>query len=124
MAVGVHQHRRHQLLGQQRLRAVEVGQHGVEQRGALDQPRFDHRPFVGRDDEGQRVEGPARLAAICVEQVERRARFLELAARALDALAQALARQGADHAQDALPVIADRLLAGDQLVVRALPARS
>ena len=96
MPVGVDQHRRQQLVLQQRLRAVDVGQHGVEQAGALDDAAFDLRPFVGRDHEGQRVERPARRAAV-VQQVDRGARFLELAARALDALAQP-AGQRADDA--------------------------
>src|SRR5882762_1821181 len=76
-------------------------------------------PFVRCDDEGQRVEAPARRLAV-VEQVDRGARFLELPARAFQPLAQAAAGQRADDAQDALPVIADRLLAGYQLVVRVL----
>jgi len=37
--------------------------------GALDQAGFDGGPFVGRDDEGQRIERPAGRAAV-VEQVE------------------------------------------------------
>ena len=47
------------------------------------------------------------------------ARLGELPPRALDALAQPAAGQGTDDAEDALPVVADRLLAGDQLVVSA-----
>jgi len=91
---------------------------GIEHPGALNQARFQCRPFVGRDDEGQRIERPGGLAAI-VEQIDGGARFLELAPRAFHAFAQSAARQGADHAQNPLPVVANRLLAGDQLVVSA-----
>jgi hypothetical protein len=96
MPVGVDQHRRQQMILEQRLRAVDVGQHGVEQAGALDDAAFDLGPFVGRDHEGQRIERPARRTAV-VEQVDRGAGLFELAARALDALAQP-AGQRADDA--------------------------
>ena len=95
--VGVHQHRRDELVLEQGLRAIEVGEDSVEQGGALDQPGLDRGPLVGRHHEGQRVEVPARFAAV-VEQVDGRARLLELAARAFHAFAQSAAGQAADDA--------------------------
>ena len=121
MPIGMDQHRRQPPLLQEGLGAVDVGQDGVEQAGALDQAGLERRPFVGCHDERQGVERPARCRAV-VQQVDGGARFLELALCAFDALAQA-ARQRADDAQDALPVVADRLLAGDQFVVRACRRR-
>ena len=121
MPVGVNQHRRQQPLLEKALRAVDVGQDGVEQASALDQAGLERRPLVGCHDEGQRIERPARRRAV-VEQIDGGSRFLELPPRAFHALAQP-ARQRADDAQDALPVIADRLLAGNQLVVGACRRR-
>jgi hypothetical protein len=95
--VGVHQHRRDELVLEQGLRAVEIGQDAVEQGGALDQPGLDRGPFVGRHHEGQGIEVPAGFAAV-VEQVDGRARLLELAARAFHAFAQSAAGQAADDA--------------------------
>ena len=118
MAVGMDQHRRHQPLGQHLLRPVEVGQEAIEQLRALAEARLQRLPLVGGDHEGQRVERPVGRAAV-VEQVEGRARFLQLPPRALDTVLQPAARQIADDAENPLPVIADRLLAGDQLVVCA-----
>ena len=96
MPVGMDQHRRQQALLQQRLRAIEIGQDGVEQACPLDEAGLELRPLVGRHHEGQRIERPARRAAI-VQQVDRRARLLELTARAFHALAQP-AGQRADDA--------------------------
>ena len=94
--VGVDQHRRHQVLREQRLRTVEIGQDGIEQAGTLNDTGLELGPFVGRHHEGQRIECPARRAAI-VQQIDRRARLLELATRAFHALAQP-AGQRADDA--------------------------
>ena len=84
MPVGVDQHRRQQLLLQQRLRAVDIGQDLVEKARALDKAFLDTGPFVGRDDHRQRVEGPSCRAAI-VQQVDGRTRLLELPASTLHA---------------------------------------
>jgi hypothetical protein len=93
MTVRMDQHRRQQPLRKQGLRSVEIAQHRIEQLGALNQARFQCRPFVGRDDEGQRIERPRGLAAI-VEQIDGGARFLELAPRAFHAFAQSAALAG------------------------------
>ena len=111
------------MLLQQRLRAVEVGEDSVEQAGALDEAGFQSRPFVGRQNEGQRDRSVQRGAP-------RSSSKLTVAPdssswrRALSTRSPRPAGQRADDAQDALPVIADRLLAGDQFVVSTCRRRS
>ncbi len=122
MLVGMYQHRRQHALLEEELRAVEIAEHGIEQLGALHEACLEGRPFVRRDHEGQRIEGPAGRGAV-VEQVDGGAQLLELAARALDTFTQPAGKR-ADDAQNALPVIADRLLARDQFVIRACRRRS
>ena len=47
----------------QLLRAVEVGQDGVEQTSALDQAGFQVAPFGGRDQEWDSVQTPGAIGA-------------------------------------------------------------
>jgi hypothetical protein len=60
------------VLGEQRLRAVEVGQDGAEQAGALGEAGLQLRPFSARSPPAA-GRSSARRAAI-VQQVDRRAR--------------------------------------------------
>lgn len=54
---------------EQALGAVEIGQDGIEQPGALDQALFQGGPFVRGDDEGHGVEfpGPVHPAGVTVD---------------------------------------------------------
>ena len=58
------QRRRQQPLGQQRLRTVDVGQNGVEQRGALGHGRAQRLPLLGGDDLGQQIQLPRPRGAL------------------------------------------------------------
>jgi hypothetical protein len=58
-----HQRRRKPARPDEFLRAVAVGEDFVQQRGALDESRFERAPFVRRDDERNRVELPGRSDA-------------------------------------------------------------
>ena len=52
------QGRRQQAFRQQSPRAVEIGQHRLQQGGPLGQARLDTRPVRRLDDEGQEFQGP------------------------------------------------------------------
>ncbi len=64
LRVGEHQRRRQHGVAQQRLRAVYVGQRGIEQSRALHHTALDPGPLVGIDDEWQQLQRPraARIA--------------------------------------------------------------
>jgi len=53
--------------GQEPLFAVEVVQQEPEQSGALFQSLLDAAPFLGSQDDGERVDGPASGVAAAVE---------------------------------------------------------
>lgn len=57
-AVPQHQFAGYHARMQQRARAVEVGQHGVQQLGTLPQPGLQAGPFGARHDERQHVDRP------------------------------------------------------------------
>ena len=57
---------------QELLRTIKIGQHGIEQRGALDDRPFDLRPFVsaitsGMGSSGQRRSLPCRSSPTLYE---------------------------------------------------------
>ena len=51
----------HHPFFQEMLRAVEIGEEGVEDPQALADPRFDSPPIVRRDDQRDRIEDPRTL---------------------------------------------------------------
>jgi len=64
--LAVHQRRRQQAFREQSLFAVEVGQHGVEQRRALGHGSRNLGPFVMRDDQRQRIKRPRTVRTLGV----------------------------------------------------------
>ena len=69
--MALHQRRRQQALGQQALRAVDVGHHAVEHAHPLQHAGLDLAPAVGRDDQREQVQrpGPLRVGGVGVEVV-------------------------------------------------------
>ena len=61
--VGKYQLGREHILAQQALRPIEIGQDGVEQRGALDDGGFDVFPLGRIDHERNRIERPGAIGA-------------------------------------------------------------
>lgn len=66
VVVAKHQLGRQQAIGQQLLRAIEVGQHAVQQSGTLRHAGGDLLPFFGRNQIGQQVQLPRTVGAIGV----------------------------------------------------------
>ena len=62
--LAIDQRRRQQTLGEQGLRPVEVGQHGVEHGGALGDRHRHLGPLLRRDDQRHRVQGPRPVGPI------------------------------------------------------------
>ncbi len=55
---------RQQAFGDQALRAVQVGQHGIEQTGALGDAGRQLFPFIGGNHMGQQVQLPGTIGAL------------------------------------------------------------
>ena len=123
-AVAVHQRRWQQAFGEQALIAVHVGQNAVEQGGALDDARFDLRPFVGGDDLRQQVQVPGAVGPLRVGvDVVGDAIFTHLAVDGFDPLAHQFAGRRGQLAEHPIPMGARGQWRLEHFVVAALGVR-
>jgi len=122
--LAVDQRRRQQALGEQSLFAVEVGQHRVHQRGTLGDRRRNLGPFVGRDDQRQRVERPRTIGTLGVGiNVVGDAVFLDAAIDEGQALVHLFRRGAVEVLEELLPVRPHLAARAEHFVVAAAALR-
>ncbi len=110
--------RGHDALGDQVLGAVQVRQQGIEQLCALLHAGFDGAPFVGRDQQWQRIELPGPIAPLRVGvDVVGDAILHDQPSRHLDATAHRFGPAVGKMFDQRLPVRADRTVSIEQLIV-------
>ncbi len=112
--IGIDQCRRHRAIGQQALRAVDIGQYRIEQPRALRQSRFEFGKFRLRQRQRDRIETP---------RIGRRARqqagdafLLHHAVESRRAFGQDAVAKSGKHAEQTAPLRAQPPLAVHHLV--------
>lgn len=119
-----HQLGRQQAFGNQLLRAVEIGQHAVEQGRTLRHAGGDLLPLVSGDQVGQQVEFPRAISAIRVGiDVVGNAVFLDLPRQHGLTLRQVLRAAARQLLVQTAPVRAHVALGVEQFVVGAVRRR-
>jgi len=110
--------RGHEPLRNQGLLAIKVGQQGVEQLGALLHAGFDAAPFIGGDQQRQRIELPGPVAPLRVGiDVIGDAILDDEPPCQFDAAARGFGPAVGNMLDQRLPVGADRPVAIEQFVV-------
>ena len=108
-----HQRRRQQALVQQALRPIAVGQHGLEQAGALGDAGLDHLPVGRLDQQRQHAQRPRPLDALAdagrLVDVVGHAVAVDLLRDLAGAPVQAAQSVGAQQLEEVLPALAQRL---------------
>jgi len=115
--VGEHHLGRNHTVGEQRLRAVQVGQQRLQQRRALCDAGFQRGEFAGGQHQRQWVATPGDLA-LRPRQHAGHALILEGAIQAAGALAQHALPHAAQDAEQGPPMRAHAAPAIDHLVER------
>ena len=118
--IAINQRRRQQVALQQGLIAVDIVDNGIQQLGALDQAGFQGLPFLGPDQEGDRVHAPGagRFPGVVVDVV-RGAVFPDEALRRVPAVLQFLIGKPPQAFQEVAPVRAHARLGIHHLVIDA-----
>ena len=107
-----------QPLGNQRLRAIDIGQHGVEQACPLGDTRRDLAPFVGRNDVRQQVQFPRPIGPLGVGiDVVGDAVFLDLPCQRRLALRQLAWRTALQMLEQAPPVRAHAAIGFEHFMI-------
>ena len=107
--IGVHQRRRQHAIGQQALRAIQIGQHRIQQPRALRQSGFERGEFRLRQRQRDRVEAP-RIGRRAGKQA-RNALLLHHPVEPPCALGQHAVAEPGQHAKQAAPLRAQSALA-------------
>ena len=110
---------------EQLARAVEIGEHQVEQLGALDHAGLDPSPLVAGQQHGDRVQGPGGRGrggsvggCVVAVNVVGDAIVVQQAARFRASVQQLVEAEVAYDPAGVRPVLADPPVGGDHLVVR------
>ncbi len=115
-----HQLRRQQTFLDQALRAVEVGEHGIEQTRTLGDTGRQMLPLIGSQHMGQQVQLPRAIGALGVGvNVIGHAVFLDLPGQQRLALGQLRRGAALQVIQQALPVGTHRAAVIEQFVISA-----
>ena len=123
-AVAEHHRRRDRARAQQLLWAVDVGQHAVQQIGALRDAGFDDVPFGGRQQQRQRVDFPWPIGALRIGiHVIGDAVLADLALHQRQGVVDFGAFAVDERAQERIPVRARCTRPGQQLVVAVFECR-
>ncbi len=118
--IGEQQRRRDQAIAQKLLRAVGVGENGVEQTRALDERRLEGAPFGAGKDEGDKVDLPAFSRRGRVgKDVVRDAHLAHSPIELVGALRLLGGGQFGESCKEALPVRADLPVGIHQFVIAA-----
>jgi hypothetical protein len=115
--IGIKQAGRQVPLAEKTLRAVDIGEDGVEQARALNGARLDRAPFGFRDDERDEIERPGTLDALglAIDGVAD-AVLPQQAARFVAQLADLAGIEGGQAIDQELPMRTDLSRSGDELV--------
>lgn len=101
----IDQRGRQQTFGEELLLAIEIGQHGIEQGGTLGDCRRYLGPFVGRDNQRQRIERPRPVGAVRIGiDVVGDAIFLDAPVDELQTLVHLVRRHRIEVAEELPPV--------------------
>ena len=120
VGVAEDQLRRNAAVGDQFLRAIEIGQQRIEQVGPLQHARFDLPPLRPRNEEGQRIEHPGSITSLRIGiNVVGHAVLDDQPARQLDATPGDIAALGQQARDQRVPVLARLALGIQQLVIAA-----
>ena len=112
--IGVHQRWRHNAISQQALGAVQIGEHRIQQAGALGQPDFERLEFRLGQRQRDRVE-PPRIGWRARKQA-RGALLLHHSVEPPAALGEHTVAQAGQHAEQTAPLRAQPSLAVHHLV--------
>lgn len=118
--IGQHQRGRDQAVAQKPLRAVDVGQDGVEQARTLRQRLFQPAPLARADDQRHQIDGPALVRRARVgEDVVGDTDLMHALVEAARAAGDLVAGEPAQRIDERAPVLADGAVGREHLVVYA-----